>query len=347
MKSCNDIQSLFSEFYDDNNDEVAKHLNTCIECKNEFEKYAQLMDEVRNLPIPEPPKDFHLRLMSGVRNNKNHQKRLEQERRKISFQRRFSFATTAVAACFLMAVIWFGGFFESRNTNLSIHDYVNIVPTAPASAPIEGFDGIISFDEDSVMAEPEIFSFSDNITWDVLHDENVDMDINEFRSRRIGEEFEAGEHAIDEAYILPVPSVASPFAIESIEPIGDALPVPVMPHSHISQPESEIFPQTQPLETYDFWGGHSVVGGGSGGMFTPTNPPPQSDRVMNRGGDWQINNYGANLNITDEVSISYSQSANAIWIIALVVSIILFLFGVVTSVWLSIKMRNSQKSSVA
>jgi len=349
MKSCNDIQSLFSEFYDDNNDEVFKHLDTCVECKNEFEKYAQLMDEVRNLPIPEPPEDFHSKLMSGVRNNnattKNHQKRLEQERRKISFQRRFSFATTAVAACFLMAVIWFGGFFESRDGALGIHNYVTVVPTAPVTTPAplsDDFNEDIVFNEETI-AEPEFFSFRNGSDIETLRDENVDIDINEdVRARLFGEEFEVREYyAIDGAYILPVPSTVAPFAIEST---GETLPVPEMPHE--PQPESGFLPQPQILESHDFWGGSSVVGGGSGsGVFAPAIPAPQSDRVMNRGGDLQI--YGMDFSITDEVFVFYSQSASTIWIIALIASILLFLFGVVTSIWLSIKMRNSQKSSTA
>jgi len=285
MKNCNDIQSLFSEFYDDNNNEIAMHLDTCIECKHEFEKYAQLMDEVRTLPIPEPPEDFHFMLMAGVQHNKNHQKRLEQEQRKISFQRRFSFATTAVAACFLMAVIWFGGFFETRNESI-IHDYVTVTPFAT-------FDGISELGEDIPVVEPESFWFSGDTWRGALYDENVDIEEDIFRARRIYDEIDGVQ-----GDVLPSPPLpAQSFGIESIE-------------------------------------------------ATPAIPAPQPYMTMGRGEDLQITHeeyYPVNLSIMDE--IHYNQNVNLIWIIALAVGIIILLLGVITSIGLSIKLRNSLKSS--
>ena len=375
MKNCDDIQLLFSEFYDDtNNDEVTKHLETCIECKKEFEKYAQLIDEVRTLPIPEPPEDLHFKLMSGVQNKKvamplcgglgaapplsdgncesnflANKKRLEQKRRKISLQRRFSFATTAVAACFLMAVIWFGGFFEARNI-ASVHDYVNFFPVA--SAPFSGFDEVVESIEDSsyITLEPESFFFGDEMLWGWNLDGSVSIaeaedDLGLRRSHDVP--YDVQMDTFD--YILPIPSMSAPAPSIGSYGAGSFDGIEGIEATQVPEMES-VLPHSQ-QDSFDFGIGSPVVGGGSAFVPNIPTPPPDIDTLRERGGDLLITHEEPELSALGSLFIAddihYNQPVNTIWIIALVVSIILLLSGVIASIGFSIKLRNSQKSSTA
>ena len=74
--NCKDVQALFSDYYDDSKlvrnsaptprTAFEAHLKECAACAAEYEKYAQLLDDVRNLPEPEMPWGFHESLVAYV-----------------------------------------------------------------------------------------------------------------------------------------------------------------------------------------------------------------------------------------------------------------------------------------
>jgi len=67
---CHDVQGLFSEIYDGVAEEQAalqNHLNECPTCAAEYEDYSRLINELRKLPMPELPDNFHETVMAKVR----------------------------------------------------------------------------------------------------------------------------------------------------------------------------------------------------------------------------------------------------------------------------------------
>ena len=67
---CAQVQGLFSEIYDGVAEQqagLARHLLDCPACGQEYERYCQLLDEVRQLPEPELPPGFHESIMGKIR----------------------------------------------------------------------------------------------------------------------------------------------------------------------------------------------------------------------------------------------------------------------------------------
>jgi len=71
--NCNDIKSLFSEYYDGENTvplgDIKAHLSECAACRTEYNAYAQLITDVRNLPQPKVPPGFFEAMVDYVQNH--------------------------------------------------------------------------------------------------------------------------------------------------------------------------------------------------------------------------------------------------------------------------------------
>jgi len=69
--TCIDIQARFSEYYDSGCDAVLEeHLKECPSCAAQYKEYAELFNQVRNLPEPAMTPNFHEDLMEYVHINK-------------------------------------------------------------------------------------------------------------------------------------------------------------------------------------------------------------------------------------------------------------------------------------
>jgi len=67
---CNRVQGLFSEIYDGVAEEqtaLLKHIGECPTCAAEYESYGRLINELRELPMPELPDNFHETIMAKIR----------------------------------------------------------------------------------------------------------------------------------------------------------------------------------------------------------------------------------------------------------------------------------------
>ena len=93
---CDKVRERFSAGYD-GKENIAVHLQTCPECAAAYGEYKAFIDELRGMPEPELPVDFHKKVMQAVRAEVRGDTR---RRNKIA-----GWATMA-AACFLAAVIW-------------------------------------------------------------------------------------------------------------------------------------------------------------------------------------------------------------------------------------------------
>jgi len=103
--TCKDIQAKFSEYYDTGDVllDVAEHLKKCQNCAAEYNEYAKLFNQVRNLPEPALPENFHNDLMNYVHKNK-------QPIHKLKPVARWNVAFSAVAAAaIVLFFIWFAG----------------------------------------------------------------------------------------------------------------------------------------------------------------------------------------------------------------------------------------------
>jgi len=169
---CRDIQDQFSEYYDDDpqSSSVHIHLENCDKCAAEYEKYAQLIDQVRTLPNPEMPQGFHRKLMAYVLNAIEistppmFERSAPVNRRKFKVVRAASYAT--LAASIILAILVAGDVFDRQRDDtimpvpLGIQQYygqadyvewTDEVPFAPA------MDGLsrgerIDFEEPSADA---------------------------------------------------------------------------------------------------------------------------------------------------------------------------------------------------
>jgi len=115
--NCDDARALFSEYYDGEDFDMlaafSAHLLECSECAEEYNQYAQLMDEVRALPAPVLPVGFHATLMRQVRSAS------------LRKRRGFYMPIVAAAASVLILGFWFAWAFDND---------ANFAP-APAPAP--------------------------------------------------------------------------------------------------------------------------------------------------------------------------------------------------------------------
>ena len=132
--NCKDIQTLFSEYYDDylpaeiSRTAFEAHLNECAACAAEYKKYAQLLSDVQRLPEPQMPWGFHQRLMTYVETR--------------TVKKKWSFFRSvpqwgAVAASLVAIFMWGLVAFAPTETN----DHMGYIPIAPISS--EGFVPIV------------------------------------------------------------------------------------------------------------------------------------------------------------------------------------------------------------
>ena len=110
---CHHVQELFSEIYDGvaaAQTALVKHIQECPVCMAEYEDYGRLIDEIRQLPAPELPTDFHKTVMAKVRaaalteniSLKIPQKRTSQQ----AYAAARRWAGVAAAACLLLVSLW-------------------------------------------------------------------------------------------------------------------------------------------------------------------------------------------------------------------------------------------------
>lgn len=122
---CQDVQGLFSEIYDGIAAEQAilvKHLQECSTCAAEYESYCRLLNELKQLPEPEIPPNFHEIMMAKIRevasleNNAASMQELtlrkwqKTARARKPAQKAYAaarrWASVAAAACLLLVSMW-------------------------------------------------------------------------------------------------------------------------------------------------------------------------------------------------------------------------------------------------
>ena len=151
---CNDIQALFSEYYDSlrgedaleeaTRAEIAAHLLKCASCVAEFEKYSRFLEEVRNLPDVDTPMDFHENLMEYVETYNHddvHKMPPRPAKPKQPIFRRFA-PWVAAAASLIAVFIWMVGYFSPQRTfeQTTYHQPIisfGGVPISPATEDVE------------------------------------------------------------------------------------------------------------------------------------------------------------------------------------------------------------------
>ncbi|MCL2365033.1 MAG: hypothetical protein FWC71_10275 [Defluviitaleaceae bacterium] len=133
-KPCNFCTNLdkqnesFSERYDNEMSGTAQGTLDCASCARAYKAYKRVLDEVRNLPAPNVPIDFHARVMKVVRNE-------QQAARRIRTGHFMRWAGLA-AACFIFAaVVWLGTPGASIGDAES-GDFIGFAPAA-AEVPVE------------------------------------------------------------------------------------------------------------------------------------------------------------------------------------------------------------------
>jgi len=145
---CNNIDrqnEIFNERYDYEMDGTAQAAFDCAPCARAYEAYKRVMDEVRSLPAPDVPIDFHARVMKAVRHEQAAQK---------GRVRRLTSWTSLAAACFIFAtVVWMGVTPNIATTDEAPHIDMSVdgdnerevfgarIAPMPANAEIEGYGG--------------------------------------------------------------------------------------------------------------------------------------------------------------------------------------------------------------
>ncbi|MCL2377886.1 MAG: hypothetical protein FWC77_02050 [Defluviitaleaceae bacterium] len=151
---CHNVQELFSEIFDGAAEEQAilvKHIQECPICAAEYEDYSRFINELRQLPAPELPANFHETIMAKVREialsedsipgrpefivtkqkaispTKPPQKRMHTN--PYAAARRW--ASVAAAACLLLVSLWAMRVFDMP------HQSDMAFEPAPMSAPME------------------------------------------------------------------------------------------------------------------------------------------------------------------------------------------------------------------
>ena len=107
---CEEYQNLFSEYYDGSTNksgDIAYHLDRCPECKNDYELYRRILDDVASIKEPDVPDGLRLLLVSHAEGfHKGRKKHIS------IISHRFSsvFASMAAAAAAVLFV-WYTGIF--------------------------------------------------------------------------------------------------------------------------------------------------------------------------------------------------------------------------------------------
>jgi len=156
-KLCNHLDQrseTFSEYYDNQLNGTTPDGFDCEACTRAYAEYVLIMDEVRSLPAPEVPIDFHARVMTAVR-------REQQNASRVRTGRIVRWAGLA-AACFVFAaVVWLGapmsewtndgeGFitpdgYLSINATVASIDETNGIEWVGETEPYNADEGVIGY----------------------------------------------------------------------------------------------------------------------------------------------------------------------------------------------------------
>ena len=154
---CTRVQELFSEIYDgiaEDQTILESHIQECPTCTAEYADYSRLISELKKLPMPELPADFHKTVMAKVRAiavsgggatgkpelilNKGRNRAFAKAN---AAARRW--AGVAAAACLLLVSLWAVRTFDMAMPERQFDMYApqagwadSQVPPAPASAPM-------------------------------------------------------------------------------------------------------------------------------------------------------------------------------------------------------------------
>ena len=176
---CTHVQGLFSEVYDGVAEEQAileKHIQECPACAAEYKSYSKLLDELKNLPMPELPVDFHEKIMAKVRavaasdaagsleltvhkgrkpaSNGEPPQKKPLAKTNAAVRR---WASVAAAACVLLVSLWGIRVFDVALPGQRLSDSY-IAPT-PVTAPMPMYDAITDARFNMQMAEDENIDF--------------------------------------------------------------------------------------------------------------------------------------------------------------------------------------------
>jgi len=159
MHNCGKTRELFSAWYDG---DAPVTLENCAQCEQAYADFTALMDEVRALPAPAVPLDFHARVMKAVRAEAQaNAKQLPRRRRAAA-----PWAGLA-AACFAMVAVLLSGVWGAT-------EYPEFVPIEPV-----GFMGAIEVEPFARPAPPDVdepaepfaplfaVELMDDLFWDV------------------------------------------------------------------------------------------------------------------------------------------------------------------------------------
>jgi len=201
---CQDVQGHFSDLYDGiavEQTALKKHLQECPTCAAEYESYSRLINELRQLPMPELPDDFHKTIMAKVRAiapsntdttvkpdfelHRGKAKALPGNRmpQKSAPQRAYAatrrWASVAVAACLLLVSMWAVQNFNLVSSSGDSADFA-AMPFAVYSAELESEPALTDDFAAIEMAD------EDDTIFELLEPAAMDMQLDDSISNRIG-----------------------------------------------------------------------------------------------------------------------------------------------------------------
>jgi hypothetical protein len=151
--NCDGVREFFSEFFDGESEcaeEISAHLKNCVACAAEYEKFCELIEEVRALPQPQLPAFFSDDLAQGVR---LHTARKKQTGRRALFGQ-FSIAA---AASFLIFAVWFTGLSGINTRQNGDMIYLSDNDENFIAYDAREFRGVLSADEAVEPLESRVF----------------------------------------------------------------------------------------------------------------------------------------------------------------------------------------------
>jgi len=172
---CTHVQGLFSEIYDgivEEQSALVRHLHECPVCAAEYEDFGKLINELRQLPMPELPEDFHETIMAKVREiassgdgePEGPELRVHSGRQPIKLRNQKRpivkahtairrWAGVAAAACVLLVSLW-----AMRVLDLPMRQNDSFfIPLAPISTPVtDGIDiYVLPASDETIEFEPD------------------------------------------------------------------------------------------------------------------------------------------------------------------------------------------------
>ena len=110
--TCEDVQVLFSEYYDNETKQastIAMHLEGCPNCSQSYEEYRLFLSDIANIDEFDVPSGFHASLISHVDGFiKGRSKHIS-----IKSHRFFGAVSSAAAAAVVVLVVWYTGVFDT------------------------------------------------------------------------------------------------------------------------------------------------------------------------------------------------------------------------------------------